>query len=315
MSKKPIVSVVMPVYNAERYVAEAVESILAQTFIDFEFIIIDDGSKDGSLKILETYAAKDKRIRLTSRENKGIARTTNELLSKAEGEFIALMDNDDIALPNRLARQVEFLQSHPNVVGVSGTYQYIDERGRLLLVSRVPEDNDEIQRLLLAGYANNMPHPCAMIRRASLIEIGGYNETMKVAADLDMQLRLGEVGELANIKEPILKYRVHMDSACGQKSALYYQEAQAACERAYQRRGIEGRYEPADLEAPMRPGTDRFSRYPFLAKYGWWAFQSGQRQTAIIYALQAIAALPLAFDGWKLLACAAFKKLPTPEYS
>jgi glycosyltransferase involved in cell wall biosynthesis len=313
MSKKPIVSVLMPVYNAERYVAETVESILAQTFTDFEFIIIDDGSRDGSLKILETYAAKDKRIRLTSRDNKGIARTTNEMLGKAEGEFIALMDNDDIALPDRLARQVEFLQANPHVVGVSGTYQFIDEKGRLLLTSPVPENNDQIQRLLLAGYANNMPHPCAMIRRESLIGIGGYSETLKVAADLDMQLRLGEVGELANIKEPILQYRVHMNSACGQKPELYYQEAQAACERAYQRRGIEGRYEPTQ-EEPMRPGKNRFSQHPFLVKYGWWAFNSGQRQTAIIYGLRAITALPLAVEGWKLLACAVIKPLPTPEY-
>jgi len=315
MNNKPIVSVLMPVYNAERYVTETIESILSQTFTDFEFIITNDGSTDGSLKILEHYAAKDKRIRLTNRENKGIARTTNEMLAKAEGEFIALMDNDDISLPHRLARQVEFLQSHPKVVGVSGTYQFIDEKCRFLLTSPVPENNDEIQRMLLAGYANKMPHPCAMIRRASLIAIGGYNETLKVAADLDMQLRLGEVGELGNIKEPILKYRVHMNSACGQKPALYYQEAEAACERAYQRRGIEGHYEPADLEEPMRPGTDRFSRHPFLVKYGWWAFTSAQRQTAIIYALKAIAAVPFAVEGWQLLSCALFKPLPTPEYS
>lgn len=309
MTHNPLVSVLMPVYNAERYVAQAVESILNQTFQDFELIIIDDGSTDRSLEVLQRYAAQDQRIHLTHSENCGIAKTTNKMLSQAAGEFVALMDNDDIAFPDRLAQQVDLLKSQPNVVGVSGAVQFIDEQGRLLLTeSPVPQDDQEIQSLLLSGYANNFPHPCAMLRRAALVEIGGYNEALVVAADLDMMLRIGEVGKLMNLKQPILQYRVHMKSACGQKYETYRQEALAACQRAWQRRGIEGHFASGE-EEQIRPGADRFSQYPFLVKYGWWAFNSGQRRTALLYAFRAVTSVPFATSGWKLLACAAVKPM------
>lgn len=306
MSKKPIVSVLMPVYNAERYVAEAVESILAQTFMDFEFIITDDGSTDGSLKILEAYARKDERIRLTSRGNKGLTPTMNQMLGRAEGEFIAIMENDDVALPERLARQVEFLHCEPNVVCVSGAQELIDEKGRLLTCLEAPEHNDRIQQLALAGHTS-ICHVGAMIRRASLIEIGGYDETMRMAHDLDLWLRLGELGALANLKDTVVKYRLRTDSISGQNPLQQRQEAKEACLRAWQRRGIEGHFEATE---PWRPGTDRASQHRFMLQYGWWAFNSRQRKTATIYGTRAIAALPLAKGGWKLLACAALKRLP-----
>lgn len=306
MSVNPTVSVLMPVYNAQQYVAEAVESILAQTFKDFEFIIIDDGSTDASLKILEAYAAKDERIRLTSRKNQGLTPTLNEMLSKANGEFIAIIENDDVALSERLARQVEFLQGEPDVVCVSGAHELIDEKGRLLTRLEIPEHNDQIQQLALAGHGS-ICHPGAMIRRVSLIQIGGYNETMRMAHDLDLWLRLGEVGALANLKDTMVKYRLRTDSISGQNPTQQRREAQEACEQAWRRRGIEGRFEATE---PWRPGTDRPSRHRFMLQYGWWAFNSNQRKTAIIYGTRAIAALPFAVGGWKLLACAAIKRLP-----
>lgn len=211
MSNNPTVSVLMPVYNSERYVAEAVESILAQTFVDFEFIITDDGSTDASLQILEAYANQDERIRLTSRANKGLTPTMNEMLCKAEGDFIAVLENDDVALPERLAHQVEFLQHESDVVCVSGAYELIDEKGRLLTCLSLPEHNDEIQRLALTG-CGSISHPGVMMRRASLIEIGGYDETMSLAHDLDLWLRLGEIGTLANLKDAVVKYRLHKNS-------------------------------------------------------------------------------------------------------
>lgn len=309
MSETPTVSVLMPVYNAQQYVAESVESILAQTFRDFEFIIIDDGSTDASLKMLEAYAAKDKRIRLTSRPNKGLTPTLNEMLSQAKGEFIAIIENDDVAVPERLARQVEFLRREPDVVCVSGAHELIDEKGRLLTHLAIPEHNDEIQRLALAGHGS-ICHPGAMIRRASLIQIGGYNETMRMAHDLDLWLRLGEVGALANLKDTVVKYRLRTDSISGQNPIEQRREAREACERAWQRRGIEGHFEATE---PWRPGPDRSSRHHFMLQYGWWAFNSGQRKTAFVYGTRAIAALPFAVGGWKLLACAAIKRLPAAD--
>lgn len=306
MGKNPIVSVLMPVYNSEYYVAQAVESILAQSFTDFELLIIDDGSTDSSLRILEAYAVKDSRIRLTSRKNKGAPQTRNEMLSQAKGEFIAAMDADDIALPDRFTYQVEFLQSKPKVVCVGGAHDVIDQKGRLLTCLELPEQNDEIQRLALAGHGS-IRHPCAMIRRTALVEIGGYDEALYWADDLDLWLRLGEVGTLANLKKIVLKYRLHMSSISEQKGTQQRSEAKAACERAWQRRGIAGHFEATE---PWRPGSDRSSQHQFMLQYGWWAFNHRQRQTALIYSIQAITAQPLAIAGWNLLACAAIKRLP-----
>lgn len=310
MKTNSTISVLMPVYNAQCYVAQAIESILNQTFEEFEFIIIDDGSTDESLKILKKYAAKDKRIQLMSRPNTGYVVALNEMVSLARGEFIARMDADDIALPERFALQVQFLQSNPDVVCVSGATELIDEQGRLLARVQRPETDTEIQRKLLAGFGGMINHPSAMIRKTSLVAVGGYDETILYVEDLDLWLKLGEIGKLANLKETLLKYRFHSQSIC----ALYQSEqrhyAQVVCERAWQRRGIQGHFESTK---PWRPGSDHVSRYFWMLTYGWWAFKSGQRQTAIIYGIRAIQICPCQSQGWQLLKYAVLKRLPKPE--
>ncbi len=303
----PVVSVAMSVYNAEPYLAAAIESILNQTFRDFEFIIIDDGSTDSSLKTLQKYAAQDQRIRLTSRENRGIPQTRNEILAQSQGEFIAVMDADDIALPDRFAQQVEFLTQHPDVVCVGGGFDMIDEKGRYLTSLTVPTDDATIQKLALAGHCS-ICHPTAMMRRTALQQVSGYDEAFRQTLDLDLWLRLGEIGQLANLPQPLLRYRLHAQSVSGQRREQQRQSSRIACERAWQRRGIEGHFEASD---PWRPGPDRASQHHFMLQYGWWAFNSGQRQTAIIYGLKAIQQLPWAIPGWKLLLSALLKPLPT----
>lgn len=310
MDERPIISVLMPVYNSERYVAGSVESVLRQTLPDFEFIIVDDGSTDRSLEILRTYAAKDSRIRLTSRENKGVARTRNEMLVQARGEFIAVMDADDIALPERFALQVSFLRTHPEVVCIGGAYEIIDEVGRLLTCLSPPRENGEIQQQALAGHGS-ICHSCAMIRRSSLLDINGYDEAFTIAPDLDLWLRLGEIGELVNLKEPILKYRIHTNSISGQNPVKQRDAARIACERAWKRRGIEGHFEAIE---PWRPGQDSSSQHKFMLQYGWWAFYSNQRKTAIFYGIRALVAAPYSIESWKLLVCAASKPFSEENY-
>lgn len=305
MNKNPVVSVLMPVYNAEKYVAEAVESILSQTFGDFEFLIINDGSSDSSLAILKRYSKKDQRLRLLSRPHTGLVVALNEILQLARGKYLARMDSDDVALPERFRLQVAFLESEPDVVCVGGAHELIDDKGRLLTRLEMPESNNEIQQLALAGHVT-INHPSAMIRRTSLIEVGGYDEAMLPAEDLDLWLRLGEVGALANLKDTVLKYRMHTKSVSEQNQIQQRSKAKEACERAWRRRGIEGCFEATE---PWRPGADSLSRHRFMLQYGWWAFNSGQRKTAIVYGTRAISALPFAVGGWKLLACAAIKPL------
>jgi glycosyltransferase involved in cell wall biosynthesis len=128
-NRSPLISVCMPVYNAERYVSEAIESVLSQTFKDFEFLILDDGSTDGSLAILKGHAERDPRIRLTSRPNKGLAPTLNELMDQARGEFVARMDADDVSLPERLERQADYLRKHPDCVIVGCHALVMDSDG------------------------------------------------------------------------------------------------------------------------------------------------------------------------------------------
>ena len=155
-STNPLISVCMAVYNAERYVAEAVESILNQTFGDFEFLILDDGSTDGSLDILRRYAERDPRIRLTSRPNQGLVASLNELVDQARGEFIARMDADDVSLPERFQREVDYLRDHPECVLVGSRVRLIDPDGDPLCDWCTMQEHEAIDAFYLRGQAWNI---------------------------------------------------------------------------------------------------------------------------------------------------------------
>src|SRR5438046_2743554 len=163
MRQMPTVSVIMSVYNAQRYLAAAIDSILAQTFTDFEFIIIDDGSTDRSSQILADFANKDSRIRVETRANKGLTRSLNEAIALSRGEFLARMDADDIALPNRLEVQVRFMREHRDVVLLGGGYELIDGAGRFLRKMIPPSDDATLQEHALSGRTP-ICHPLAMMR-------------------------------------------------------------------------------------------------------------------------------------------------------
>jgi len=308
--KEECLSILMPVYNARRYVAEAIRSILTQTFEDFELIIIDDGSTDGSLNILREFAAADDRIVLVSHENRGGCEALNEGLSLARGEFVAPMDHDDISMPNRLAAEVAFLREHEEVVCVSGDYGVIDHAGRFLTVMRREvHDDAELQSGMLRGHLG-LVHPGSMYRREPVLAAGGYNPDLWLAHDGDLFLRMGEVGKLANIREVVVHYRLHCGSASGKQFALQWQQVCKACRNAWQRRGIDGEMSPTE---EYRPGPERRSRQRFALRYGWWAFRSRERKTAMIYGIKAIWLRPLNFKGWRLLACAALKEPEMPR--
>jgi glycosyltransferase involved in cell wall biosynthesis len=228
----------------------------------------------------------------------------------AQGEFVAVMDADDIALPDRLARQVEFLQQHPEVVCVGGSYQLIDEAGRLVLDRfALPKADAEVQAQLLAGFGG-MHHPCLLIRRSAMLQVGGYTETMVTGSDIDLCLKLGEVGQLMNLADLVLQYRVHSQSLTERHHGRPQEEVRAACERAWKRRGISGEFQ---ADNPRRPGSDRQSQTAYALLYGWWAFNSRQRQTAIHYGWRAVQLSPFDRSAWKLLACALLKPLPDPK--
>ena len=216
MRTRPEISVVMPMYNGRRFVARAVESILAQTFADFEFIIVDDCSTDGSSDIVRQYSERDGRIRLlTNGRNLDFVRSRNRGIAEARGAFIANMDSDDVALPARLAEQHAFMTANPTVGVCGAAVILIDEDDRELGVRRYRTDDRHLRgRLFLF---NPFAQPVTMIRQDVLDEIGSYNPDHILADDLDLWFRIGMKHRFANLEMPLLKYRVHAGSATGQR--------------------------------------------------------------------------------------------------
>ena len=208
MSSSPCVSVVMPVFNGERYLKEAVEGILNQTFGDFEFIIINDGSTDNTRGILESYA--DARIKLVEQEHQGLIASLNRGLAIAGGEYVARMDSDDIAAPERLEKQVAFLRTHPKI-GILGTAcRIIDDNGRDLGVRRWPISDLEIRWTGL--FSSPFGHPTVILRRDILTKHGlEYDDVFHMVEDYDLWIRALNHTRGANLNEPLLKYRVHGD--------------------------------------------------------------------------------------------------------
>jgi len=211
----PRISVALSVYNAERFLAEAIESILAQTFADFEFLILDDGSGDSSRAIAQGYAQRDSRIRLIARENRGLIKSLNQLIDEARAPLIARMDADDIAKPERFARQLAWLEQNPNY-GVVGTWsEDVDEHGRPLGLSNgenarklenYPVTHEDFMAAVKTGD-RLICHPTVIAHKDVLQKVGGYHAAFKHCEDLDLWLRLANETRIGNVPERLLCYR------------------------------------------------------------------------------------------------------------
>jgi glycosyltransferase involved in cell wall biosynthesis len=207
-SNRPKITVLMPVYNGETYLREAIESILAQSFRDFEFLIINDGSTDQSVSIIKSYY--DPRIRqIDNDQNMGLVNTLNKGLLIAQGEYIARMDCDDISMPDRLKKQVEYMERHPNV-GVCGTWiEWYGEE----YVFEYPTDDRGIKEAMLSYCA--LAHPAVMFG-PSLLKTKKiyYNSAFEHIEDYELWSRLAPITTFVNIPEMLLKYRIHPGQIC-----------------------------------------------------------------------------------------------------
>ena len=201
--KTPKVTVVMPVFNREQYIETAVDSILNQTFKDFEFIIIDDGSTDSTVEILESYH--DKRIRLvTKNENKGNYTARNEGMKMAVGKYICVMDSDDIALPNRIQKQFDFMEANTKY-GLCGSFARVLNSDEIITA---PEDYDEIKAWSMSNIM--FRHPTVFIRREFLTKFNlKYDESYRYAGDYDFLVKAAHLFPVTNIQEVLLEYRRH----------------------------------------------------------------------------------------------------------
>jgi glycosyltransferase involved in cell wall biosynthesis len=202
----------MPVYNAQKYLSIAIKSILTQSYKEFEFIIINDGSTDNSCEIIKSYD--DDRIVFINQERKGLIYSLNHGIQKAKAQYIARMDGDDIALPERLSIQLSFIKKHDNV-GVLGTgCQFIDEQGRFTgrKLNDIGEHIEILENILKARSGVSIIHPTTMIRKDVILEAGGYHERFPVCEDIDLWLRIANTSKLHVIPDVLLLFRVHQEN-------------------------------------------------------------------------------------------------------
>ncbi|MBC2594539.1 glycosyltransferase [Ruficoccus amylovorans] len=203
------VSVLLPVYNAGRYLPEALESILAQENICFECVAVDDGSTDDTADILNDFARRDARLRVLSRPNTGIVGALNDGLALCRAPYIARMDADDIARPARLARQAAYLDTHADCVGVGSWVDYLDPEGEHIWTWKMSANPAQIEHDLLEGGIGGLVHPAMMLRADAIRAVGGYQAECKDIEDYDLFLRLLEQGHFSVLPEPLLGYRQH----------------------------------------------------------------------------------------------------------
>ena len=257
----PLVSVIMPVYNGERYLAEAIESILTQTLSDLELIVVDDCSMHGSAAIVRDYASRDERVRLIQHDDRdrGSASARNSGIAVARGEFIAAIDSDDISLPRRLEKQAAFLQSHPDI-GVVGSFVQtasadLSERQ----CHTYPQQHAFIVLEWILGGRTTMHGGAYIARRAVLQSVGGYEESRIVTDDKELYSRLFLTTRFANLPAALYVYRLHAH----QKSQTIPEEQQSEAFAIRQRwlKRVAGNASPATLE--------RFERLHWSEKFGW----------------------------------------------
>ncbi len=213
----PLISVVMPVYNSDKYLQESINSILNQTYTNFEFIIINDGSTDGSLDILTECIKKDNRTAIINQQHSGLSKSLNRGIGLSRSDLIARMDADDISSPTRLEEQFNFMNNNPEAAVVGTAFELFGENTKSKIIT-MPVTNKSIRRNLAFRFC--LCHPTVMFRRTTIVDAEGYQGTGP-CQDLELWLRLSrnKTLQFANIEKPLLRYRVHPNQIKGNTKA------------------------------------------------------------------------------------------------
>jgi glycosyltransferase involved in cell wall biosynthesis len=292
-------SVILPVYNAGEYLDAAIESVLSQTFTNFELLLLDDGSTDDSLSRLEYYASQDNRCKVYSRPNRGVAATLNEGLNLASSEIIIRMDQDDLCRPQRFEKQVRYMDEHPECVLVGSKVQLVDPEGMPIMEMGHCQTHEEIDAGLSWGGAFIFD-PTIVVRKSAVLAVGGYRAEYEYAEDLDLFLRLAEVGRLANLPDVLVDYRQHSKSMSYARRDLQYQSILATTKEARLRRGKLDDATPSGMwtaKAAVTKISDVHRRW------AWWALKGKNLATSRKHAWQAMVHDPLSLENLKLCGC------------
>ena len=270
MRNNPIISVVMPVYNGSKYLKESIASVLQQTFKNFEFIIINDGSTDNSLEIIESF--QDERIEVVDQKNQGVAASLNNGINIAKGKYIARMDADDISLEDRFKTQFNFLNDNPDVIVVGSNADVIDKDGNFVYTTNLSLNNSSLKNKL----SLNTPfiHPSVMIRFVFLKNKYRYYD-IPLIEDLLFFRQISAFGEFANIKEPLIKYRIS-PSATSRRSKKTIQELKKTIEYFTEFGKIEDNHIERIKQSMSKIGKDeKYYQYHLLLakKYLWNNYQ------------------------------------------
>jgi glycosyltransferase involved in cell wall biosynthesis len=234
----PAVSVLTAVYNGARYLDETIESVRAQTLVDWEFVIVDDGSEDETPRLLEQWVKREPRILVFRQANAGLTRALNRGLELATGAYVARIDVGDVARSDRFAKQKAFLDQRADHVAVGSHLLWITPEGWPVGTHLCSLTHDAIDQAHLAGLPGQVPHAGMMARRAALLDLGSYCDDFVVAQDYDLLLRLGEVGRLANVDEVLTKCRLDPEGVSSRRREDQIRWAREAVTRARSRRGL-----------------------------------------------------------------------------
>ena len=260
----------MSVHNGQPYLAEAVESVLAQDYGDFELLVVDDASTDDSLAVLEQFGGEDPRVRvLRAAKNMGLASALNMALSEARGPLIARMDADDVCRPDRFRLQVTAFDDQPGLELLGSAFFYIDEAGKPIAEGNAPLDDRALQTTLIES-GNPFCHPSVMMRTATVRALGGYREVLnRYAQDYDLFLRLAERGTTGNLSDRLIGYRIHSRQMTVKKMRPQLQSALVYRALARQRRN--GQLEDVvRAESEARASRDEL-RDALVSGYLFWA--------------------------------------------
>jgi glycosyltransferase involved in cell wall biosynthesis len=276
----PKVSIVMPAYNAAPWIAETISSLLAQTFEDFELLIGDDGSTDNTKSIIEAFAIQDSRVTLHAFNHSGVVAARNALLQASRGHFVMFHDADDLSVPERMHRQVHYLQEHSNCVGVSSNilkFNGIPVWPVAIDVAKPPTLRARRSTLSRFGYhKKNFPFPACMVRTKLAQDLGGFRPYFSYAEDADFIYRLEEKGELAVLDETLFLYRQHAMNTS--KRAPYLQTEASVLSRTFALRRRRGKADTVQAWQPpfKRIFTSGLSPVEILQtlvitayRYGW----------------------------------------------